>query len=1298
MGAKPSLGPGPKRILYVVDQMSQCAWYRCSVPGAELAKMGHDVGLTEDLSDPNLSYADIIVFLRHYSARALQAMRAAKAAHKLVVYDIDDALWNLDPTNPVYPFYSQPEIRKGIEACIRAAHVVSTTSEPLAKRLRGLNKCVSVLPNMLPAEVWPFLGAKPQSDDYVIVGWAGDPSHYADLEIVRDVVADVLDAYPDVWMVCAGIDPTPFAPHPRLALPPRVPIEDYSELVYTFDIGIAPLVDTEFNRSKSDLKVLEYSMVGIPVVASDVEAYRGFVKDGETGLLVKTAEQWRDALGKLIEDRSLREEMGGRGNARARERLIGRTAGMWLEAYGLPLPGSLSAVPPVSPEKPASPKGRGALAPAPRRQRKAVSIVLLTFKKLALTQTCIERIRENTDDYEIVIIDNASEDGSRDWLRALGESSDDVTVVLNDTNEGFAAGCNRGFREAHHELVCLLNNDTEPLPGWLDAMRDAFVDGVGAVGAKLLFPDGTIQHAGIEFVEANAPTVTMLPNHRFLRAPADLPAANVLEAVPGVTAACLLTSKSVWEEVGGIDEGYVIANFEDVDFNLRIRDAGLSVVYQPAAVVIHHEHGSWDVDSDAGTHAHFTPNLERLVGIWNERLLGGLARVGVYAVGRHVLEGSVAGEVDVGIVIPVMDNSAMTKACIERVLETKGDLEIDIVVVDNGSSDDTPEILGAFGDSVRTISNAENRGFTVASNQGARAARGRHIVFLNNDTLPEPGWLEWLVHTADKQQDVGAVGSKLVYPDGTLQEAGGIIFSDGSGCNYGRGDDPNHPRYRYVREVDYCSAASLLVKRDVFDRLGGFDERYAPAYYEDTDLCFGVRSLGLKVIYQPKSVVVHLEGRTAGTDTSSGLKHYQEVNKPKFVEKWREELVRQYEPDGASIERACARGMTEDIFLVHPTLLAYDVSAGDLRFYRLAMILRGLGVRLTLCATSSTQADREKYLEDLEQMGIEVYASDPRRGGRSDGEWYDPYPLDLQRLLGLRRFEAAILSHFNTAMPYLDDLRALAPDTQVIVDSCDIHYLREMRKAEVEGDQEHLGRAMRVREMELATYARSDLVLTVTEDEKQVLLKELPDLIVEVVPLVHDSVAQTPPFEARSGLLFVGYFVHAPNQDAMWFFVNDVFPLVRERLSGVKLYIVGGEPTPEVLAMAADDIEVTGFVPETEPYLNRCRVSIAPLRYGAGMKGKIGEAMMNGIPVVTTTIGAEGIGLENDVNALIVDSAEDFAEQVVRLYNDQGLWNSIVGNAKRHIDENYSTHVVSEKIAGLLGLEAKSAETMDACS
>ena len=335
MVAKPLLGPGPKRILYLVDQMSQCAWYRCSVPGNELAKLGHDVGLTVNPSEDDLQGANVVVFLRHFSPEALQAMRAAKSARKLVVYDIDDALWELDPTNPAYPFYSRPEIRRGIEACIRAAHLVTTTTEALAKKLKRFNERVVVLPNMLPDEAWPYSGAKPQNDEHVIVGFAGDPSHGADLEMIRDVGAEILEAYPNVWLVCAGINPPPFAPHPRLAVPPWVPIEEYGELLRTFDIGIAPLVDTEFNRSKSDLKVLEYSMAGIPVVASDVGVYSSFVKDGETGFLVKSPQQWSKTLRRLIEDRGLREEIGGKANAVARERLISSTVGMWTEAYGI---------------------------------------------------------------------------------------------------------------------------------------------------------------------------------------------------------------------------------------------------------------------------------------------------------------------------------------------------------------------------------------------------------------------------------------------------------------------------------------------------------------------------------------------------------------------------------------------------------------------------------------------------------------------------------------------------------------------------------------------------------------------------------------------------------------------------------------------------------------------------------------------------------------------------------------------------------------------------------------------------
>jgi O-antigen biosynthesis protein len=197
---------------------------------------------------------------------------------------------------------------------------------------------------------------------------------------------------------------------------------------------------------------------------------------------------------------------------------------------------------------------------------------------------------------------------------------------------------------------------------------------------------------------------------------------------------------------------------------------------------------------------------------------------------------------------------------------------------------------------VRVLTNAANTGFVGSCNRGAAAARGRWILFLNNDTEPKPGWLEPLIALGESSPDVGAVGSKLVFGDGTLQEAGGIVFRDGSGWNFGRGDAPGRPSYRDPCEVDYISGAALMVRRDLFERLGGLDPRFAPGYYEDTDLCFGVRSLGHKVLFCPESVVVHFEGITSGTDTGSGMKRYQVLNRSKFISKWRGQLAR-HEPN-----------------------------------------------------------------------------------------------------------------------------------------------------------------------------------------------------------------------------------------------------------------------------------------------------------------------------------------------------------------------------------------------------------------
>jgi len=250
------------------------------------------------------------------------------------------------------------------------------------------------------------------------------------------------------------------------------------------------------------------------------------------------------------------------------------------------------------------------------------------------------------------------------------------------------------------------------------------------------------------------------------------------------------------------------------------------------------------------------------------------------------------------IIIPVHNKVEYTEKCLEQLLQTlPPNFRGEIIVVDDASTDETPAALLRWTQTdarIRVLRNEQNKGFIGSCNAGAEAAHADVLVFLNNDTLPQPGWLPPLLRVLRERPDAGAVGGKLIYPDGTLQEAGGIIFSDGSGCNFGRNDKaPNAPLYNFLREVDYCSGALLATPRTLFLSLGGFDSRYAPAYYEDTDYCFSLREMGRKVYYQPESVIIHFEGVSSGTDVKRGVKSFQTVNRVKFVEKWQHVLKRQ---------------------------------------------------------------------------------------------------------------------------------------------------------------------------------------------------------------------------------------------------------------------------------------------------------------------------------------------------------------------------------------------------------------------
>jgi GT2 family glycosyltransferase len=251
------------------------------------------------------------------------------------------------------------------------------------------------------------------------------------------------------------------------------------------------------------------------------------------------------------------------------------------------------------------------------------------------------------------------------------------------------------------------------------------------------------------------------------------------------------------------------------------------------------------------------------------------------------------------IIIPVFNKVSYTQSCLEQLIVTlPQDFNGEIIVVDDASSDETLALLERWADMDRRIKilrNPENVGFVTSCNRGAESAQGDILVFLNNDTLPLSGWLPPLLRILRDKPEAGAVGGKLVYPDGTLQEAGGVIFSDGSGCNFGWSDKAaNAPLYNFVREVDYCSGALLATPRALFRELGGFDARFKPAYYEDVDYCFTLREKGYRVYYQPESVIVHFEGASSGTDLKTGMKSYQVVNQHKFVAKWSEALKKHY--------------------------------------------------------------------------------------------------------------------------------------------------------------------------------------------------------------------------------------------------------------------------------------------------------------------------------------------------------------------------------------------------------------------
>lgn len=619
----------------------------------------------------------------------------------------------------------------------------------------------------------------------------------------------------------------------------------------------------------------------------------------------------------------------------------------------------------------------------------------------------------------------------------------------------------------------------------------------------------------------------------------------------------------------------------------------------------------------------------------------------------------------VSIVIPVYNQIDYTYACLVSILEHTKDISYEVIIADDVSTDVTSH-LSDYAEGLVICRNTTNQGFLRNCNHAAKSARGTYIMFLNNDTKVTEGWLSALVNLIERDSTIGMVGSKLVYPDGRLQEAGGIIWSDGSGWNYGRLDDPEKPEYNYVKDVDYISGAAILLSNELWKQIGGFDTSFAPAYCEDSDLAFEVRKAGYRVVYQPLSKVIHFEGISNGTDVEgAGLKRYQAVNNKKLREKWAKELENQCENHGNPDPfRARERSMGKKMILVVDHYVpTYDRDAGSKTTYQYLKMFVKKGYVVKFLGDNFLH--EEPYSSALQQMGIEILY----------GQEYQVQIWDWLKDHG-KDMEAVYLNRPHIAAKYIDFIKENT-NTRVIYYGHDLHFLREGREYALTGDVERRQAAEYWKSIEISlmykanmsyypSYIERDAIKDVDEDIP------VKDIVAYVYEEFLDGISDD--FRQREGLLFVGGFAHPPNVDAVLWFAKEIYPLIREKMD-VPFYVVGSKVTDEIKALEqpGNGIVIKGFVSEEElkELYSTCKIVVVPLRYGAGVKGKVVEAIYHGAPIVTTSIGAEGI-LEAEDVMVVRDVPREFAEAVVDLYGNVDMCCKMSRRTQEVIKKNYS--------------------------
>lgn len=612
-----------------------------------------------------------------------------------------------------------------------------------------------------------------------------------------------------------------------------------------------------------------------------------------------------------------------------------------------------------------------------------------------------------------------------------------------------------------------------------------------------------------------------------------------------------------------------------------------------------------------------------------------------------------------------IDGSAPIEAlhgCLAALQAAAIDRMADIIVLDDGTVEEVA-LLPTLVRNLNYLRMPPGQSLTVGRNEAAMTARGSFFIFLSPDARPAEGWMQVIRETFAREERAAAVGSSVLREDGSPHPCGLLLGAGGRILDAQGSDDPALPNGGFMREVDALGDFAFAVRGTDFIRAGGFDLGFGSAGAATFDLCMRLRRDGRTVLLQP-SANVHLSAR-GGLDDSRIICDLAlpDEDSRRLRARWVAGPGEGGMPVRSS--RTVGHALVIDTLIPRP-----DEDAGSIATASQMMILRQLGYRVTFAASAS-EPPASSRAEDLRRQGVEFVAPPHYK---SVTEYLDEHGGDIDLVMVYRHENMRVL---------LDRIRSLAPNARTVFVPCDLHFLREERRQSVLGEvNERL--IEELRSVELSCIAQSDATI-VPSDHEMALLR--PDVAADKVRLLRWITAVHPPvkpFSERAGLCFVAGFSHKPNQDGLMWFVQSILPEILARDPSIQLHIVGSNMPEQIRALVSPNIVVHGWVKSLEPIFERVRVSIAPLRYGAGFKGKVATSLSHGVPVVGTRVSFEGTGLKSSEGILAADAPAAFASAVLQVHDNEALWTKMSFQAIERCETLYSKSAAEEVFRSLL--------------